>query len=79
MFTVVTAGTLNLSLTLTGGTGEFGSDLFEVTRNGSVVFTPSLGSNVTRSTTFSVSVGDVIRINVTNESSANLTAFSARI
>jgi hypothetical protein len=79
MFTVATAGTLNLSLTLTGGSGEFGADLFEVTRNGSVVFTPSLGSNVTRSTTFSVSVGDVIRINVTNESSASLTAFSARI
>jgi hypothetical protein len=79
LFTAAAAGTLNLSLTLNGGCGDFGCDVFEVTKNGSVVFTPALGTNVTRSTTFSVASGDVIRINVANEYDARLTAFSARI
>jgi hypothetical protein len=80
MFTAVAAGTLNLSLTLSGGCGDFGCDVFQVTRNGSVVFTPALGTNVTRSTTFSVSAGDVIRLNVVPDGPAySVTAFSAHI
>ena len=80
MFTAVAAGTLNLSLTLSGGCGDYGCDVFQVTRNGSVVFTPALGTNVTRSTTFSVSAGDVIRLNVVPDGPAySVTAFSAHI
>jgi hypothetical protein len=79
MFTAAASGTLNLSVTLTGGCGEFGCDLFQITKNGTVVFEPALGSNVTRSTTFSVATGDVIRANITEEQDARLTAFSARI
>jgi hypothetical protein len=79
LFTAAASGTLNLSLTLTGGCGDFGCDVFEVTRNGSVVFTPALGNAVTRTTTFSVSSGDVIRLNIANEYDARLTAFSASI
>jgi hypothetical protein len=80
MFTAIAAGTLNLSLTLSGGCGDYGCDVFQVTRNGSVVFTPALGTNVTRSTTFSVSAGDVIRLNVVPDGPGySVTAFSAHI
>jgi hypothetical protein len=79
LFTAASSGTLQLSLTLTGGCGDFGCDTFDVSRNGTVVFTAALGDNVTRSTTFAVSAGDVIRLFVNAEHTANLTAFSARI
>ena len=79
MFTAAAAGTLNLSLTLNGYGGDYGDDLFQITKNGSVVFTPATGSNVTRTTTFSVASGDVIRLNLDSQNAGNLTAFSASV
>ena len=66
LFTAALGGTLNLSLTWYGQSNDYGEDYFDVTRNGTVVFSDT-GVNqsvVTRSNAFLVSSGDVIRLNV---------------
>jgi hypothetical protein len=82
MFTSSVAGTLNFSVTLSGGCGDFGCDDFTITRNGISVWNPShdtLDGIVSRSTTFAVSPGNIIRVVITNEYNANFRSFSAYV
>ncbi len=82
MFTSTVAGTLHLSATLSGSCGDFGCDAFTVTRNGTSAWSPSInefGSIVSRSTTLTVSPGDIIRLVVVNEYTANFRSFSAYV
>jgi hypothetical protein len=82
LFTSLVNGTLDFNIILSGACGDYGCDSFEITKNGTVVWTPDhggLGENINLSNTIPVSSGDIFRINIVNEYGANFKGFSANI
>lgn len=82
LFTSLASGTLDFSILLSGGCNDYGCDSFAITKNGTIVWTPShdgLGGPLSLSNTITVASGDILRLNIVNEYGANFQGFSANI